>query len=67
MIIKTLSKIDINNKPVVILPLKEWQKIEGALEEFETLTSITYKRKITKARKEKTNYSSKKAKEILKI
>ncbi|MBI2021185.1 hypothetical protein HYS99_01585 [Candidatus Giovannonibacteria bacterium] len=67
MTIKSLSKLDINKKPVVVMPLQEWSKIENALEKLEMLTSSVFKKNIARARKEKRLYSSKEVKKLLKI
>ena len=57
----------IGEKPVVILPIKLWQVIEDKLEELEMFNSKSFRRKIAKARKEKTLYSSREARKMLAV
>jgi PHD/YefM family antitoxin component YafN of YafNO toxin-antitoxin module len=62
---KAFQTIKIGKKPVVIVPLEYWEKIEEKLEDIEILNSKNLKRKIEKARKERKVYSSKEVKRIL--
>lgn len=56
----------IGNKPVVVLPLKDWQKIQIALEDFEMIQSKNYKKNIEKSRKDKKLYEFNPAKNAFK-
>jgi DNA-binding transcriptional regulator/RsmH inhibitor MraZ len=62
---KTFQTIKIGKKPLVIVPLEYWEKIEEKLEDIEILNSKNLKRKIEKARRERKVYSSKEVKRIL--
>ena len=57
----------IGGKPVVILPLKIWKKIEDKLEDSEISGLGNIRRKIAKARKETELYSSSEVKKALRI
>lgn len=65
MTLTTISKLEIGSKPVVVMPLNEWDKIEGALEELAMLKSVAYKKSVAKARGEKKLYSSEAVKKLL--
>lgn len=45
-----VKKTKIGREPVVVLPLKEWERIEDALEDLEALSSPKYLRRIAHAR-----------------
>jgi DNA-binding transcriptional regulator/RsmH inhibitor MraZ len=64
---KAFQTIKIDKKPLVIVPLEYWEKIEEKLEDIEILNSKNLKRKIEKARREKKIYSSKEVKKILEL
>jgi hypothetical protein len=51
-ITKKASRIRFKNEPTVLVPLKEWYKIEEGLEDLEALSSIVYIKKIKRARQE---------------
>jgi len=61
---KSKSQI-VGKKPVVVLPLAIWQKIEDRLEDLVLLESKKLKNKIYKARSEKQLVSSHNAKKAL--
>ncbi|GIW65431.1 MAG: hypothetical protein KatS3mg096_182 [Candidatus Parcubacteria bacterium] len=69
MVTKTSSKKSekLFRKPFVILTLNYWKKIENILEDFEMLTSSSYRKKIQKARSERKLYSSDEVKELLNL
>jgi len=56
--VKTIAQTRIAKQPVVVLPLERWAEIEKDLEDIEMMRSMSFARKITKARQEKTVYSS---------
>jgi len=55
----------IGKEPVVIIPLKLWENLEERLEDFEARTSLSFQKKIVKARAEKKRYTEKEAKKCL--
>jgi hypothetical protein len=57
----------IGKEPVVIVPLKQWEDLEDRLEDFEMSSSLTFRKKIAKARAEKKRYTSDEAKKMLGI
>lgn len=57
----------LGKNPVVVLPLKAWQKIENLLEDAEMTRSKNLVKKIARSRTQKKLYSSREAKDILKI
>lgn len=63
---KEIRKIG-GKKPLVVLPLEIWERIQDQLEENDMANSKTYLKKIARARKEKKLYSSKQVKKLLKI
>lgn len=70
----TVSKIlencrtqKIGGKPVVVLPLEIWKKIEDKLEDSEMSGLENIRRKVAKARKEAKLYSASEAKKALMI
>ncbi len=46
------AHVRFKNEPAVLVPLKEWHKIEKSLEDFEALSSATFLKKIKRARQE---------------
>lgn len=54
---KMITKMKIAKQPVVVVPLKEWQKIEHDLEDVEMMRSMFLAEHITKARKEKKTFT----------
>lgn len=54
-IIEKPKTIKIGKQPVVLVPLKLWQKLEDYLEDQEALSSKKYLRRIQKARKDISN------------
>ena len=58
-------KSTIGKKPVVVVPLEEWNKIESVLEDLEMMSSAAYQKKIATTRKEKRLYSSAEIKKLL--
>lgn len=46
------ARVRFKNEPAVLVPLKEWHKIEESLEDFEALSSSAYLKKIKRARQE---------------
>jgi len=42
----------IGKTPVVVLPLDVWQKLESALEEYQTISSLSYLKSIKESRKQ---------------
>lgn len=67
MVLTTISKLNISKKPVVVMPLQEWSKIESALEELAMFKSSAYKKAVAKARGEKGLYSSTEVKKLLRL
>lgn len=65
MIAKAITKMKIAKQPVVVLPLKEWQKIEHSLEDLEMVRSTFLAGHIAKARKEKKTFTLEHIKEEL--
>ncbi|MDP1688649.1 MAG: hypothetical protein Q8L47_00780 [bacterium] len=57
----------IGNKPVVVLPLEVWYKIENELENLEMMRSSTIRGKIAKARSERKTYTSREVKKMLSL
>ncbi|MDP1689162.1 MAG: hypothetical protein Q8L47_03465 [bacterium] len=57
----------IGNKPVVVLPLEVWYKIENELENLEMMRSSTIRGKIAKARSEGKTYTSREVKKMLSL
>lgn len=57
----------IGKKPVVVLPLEIWKEIEARLEDSEMSQSLSFKKKIAKARSEKKVYSSSEVKRLLRL
>lgn len=55
----------IGDEPVVIFPLRFWKGIEDKLEDLQMVESKDLKKKIAKARSEKTLYSAAKVKKLL--
>lgn len=55
----------IGKEPVVIVPLKQWEDLESRLEDFEMSSSVSFRKKIAKARAEKKRYTSDDAKKML--
>lgn len=66
-IIEKTKPQKIGNKPVVVLPLDEWHKVENELEDLEMMRSAVFKKKIAKARSEKKSYSSYEVKKMLSL
>lgn len=64
-IIKKARQGVIGHLPVVVLPLKAWQEIEDRLEDVEMLHSVSFRKKIAKARAEKRLYSLAQVKKLL--
>ena len=52
MTYKKTSRVRFKNEPAVLVPLKEWYKIEKSLEDLEALSSTAYLKKIKRARQE---------------
>lgn len=52
MNIVTVKKTKIGREPVVVLPLKQWERIADALEDLEALSSQNFRKSIVRARKE---------------
>ena len=50
--IDKVKKVKIDKEPMVLLPLKLWQKFEDYLEDQEALSSERFIRRIQKSRKE---------------
>jgi DNA-binding transcriptional regulator/RsmH inhibitor MraZ len=50
---KVFQAIKIGKKPLVIVPLEYWEKIEEKLEDIEILNSKNLKQKTEKTRREK--------------
>ena len=67
MAVNTITKLELNNKSVVVMPLQDWSKIESALEDLAMLTSKAYKKAVAKARGEKKLYSSNEVKKLLRL
>lgn len=65
ILLEKIKPQKIGKTPVIILPLKTWQKIEDRFEELEMINSESLRKKITKARSEKKLYSSSQAKKLL--
>ena len=59
------QNIEIGKKPVVILPLSEWENIKEYIEDLEMKASLILRKKIAAARKEKKLYSSSEARRML--
>ena len=64
-LLKKIKPQKIGKTPVVILPLKLWQFIEDQLEELEMTNAIFLRKKIDRARKEKSLYSSREVRKML--
>lgn len=47
-----IKRVEVDKEPMVLLPLKLWQKFEDYLEDQEALASKKFIRHIQKARKE---------------
>jgi hypothetical protein len=50
--LRSLETVRIGREPVVVVPLKLWQEIEGCLETQEALRAKRFLRRIQKARKD---------------
>ena len=66
-IIEKTKPQKIGSKPVVVLPLDIWRKVENELENLEMLRASVFKGKIVKARSEKKTYSSLEVKKMLSL
>lgn len=62
---KRIERIKFRKEPVVLVPLKDWNKIGEFMEESEMLTSKKFRSEVERARKEKKLYSSTQIKKIL--
>ena len=60
-----IERIRFRSKPVVLVSLEDWNKIEELVEESEMLKSKKLPLEIARARKEKKIYSAAEAKRIL--
>ena len=56
-ILKKTKQQRIGKTPVVFVPLDVWHEIEDRLENLEMMNSVAFRKKITKARKEKKFYT----------
>lgn len=66
-LIEKVKPQKIGKAPVVVLPFKLWQEIENRLEELEMAASLSFRKKIAKARSEKKLYSAREIKKALGI
>jgi hypothetical protein len=59
----TIQKI--GKEPVVILPMRDWERIQRQLEDFAMSTSPSFTKKLTIARASKKFFSATEAKKLL--
>lgn len=66
-VLEKIKSQKIGRMPVVVVPLKIWEEVAQRLEDFEMLHSLSLRKKIVGARKEKKLYSDAQVKKILRL
>ena len=50
--LKNITHEQLGKLPVVILPLAQWKEVEAILEEYEMMSSSSYRNSITESRRQ---------------